>query len=398
VRGLRLLLLLLLLPLAAHPAPVPAQEPAPATFAYLGLADDPRYRPVEIYAGLVLRPEIRPVDGARTAMRDARIVGRALRVAFALEEIAVEDLAGATAAIERLTAGKGVHFVLVDLPAPMVAGLTRATAGRDVLLLNVSAREDVLRGEFCAAHLLHVIPSQAMLADALGQYAAAMQWREILLLVGPSKEDEALGLAFATSVQRFGGEVVETRRFVASNDPRQREQNNIRLLTQGVDYDAVLVADSTADFSRYFPYQTVLPRPVIGSVGLVPSAWHWTFERHGAPQLNQRFARQVEGRRRMADEEFAAWAAVRALVEAYAQTRATDFPTLAKALRSESITFDVYKGLPASFRTWDNQLRQPILLHTADAVIARPPLAEFLHERNVLDTLGTDLPQSACRP
>jgi hypothetical protein len=30
-------------------------------------------------------------------------------------------------------------------------------------------------------------------------------------------------------------------------------------------------------------------------------------------------------------------------------------------------------------------------------VIARPPLSGFLHERNALDTLGTDLPQTACR-
>jgi ABC transporter substrate binding protein (PQQ-dependent alcohol dehydrogenase system) len=279
----------------------------------------------------------------------------------------------------------------------MVAGLTRATAGRDVLLLNVSAREDVLRGEFCAAHLLHVIPSQAMLADALGQYAAAMQWREILLLVGPSKEDEALGLAFATSVQRFGGEVVETRRFVASNDPRQREQNNIRLLTQGVDYDAVLVVDSTADFSRYFTYQTVLPRPVIGSVGLVPSAWHWTFERHGAPQLNQRFARRVDGRRRMAPQEYAAWLAVRAVVEAHAKARTADFTAVAAALRGPDLNVDAYKGFPATFRAWDNQLRQPILLHTADATIALAPLTRFLHQHNRLDTLGVDEPQSTCR-
>ena len=99
----------------------------------------------------------------------------------------------------------------------------------------------------------------------------------------------------------------------------------------------------------------------------------------------------------MVDEEYAAWAAVRALVEVYAQTRATDFATLAGALRAESLTLDLYKGLPGSFRHWDNQLRQPILLHTADAVIARPPLQGFLHEHDTLDTLGIDEPQTACR-
>jgi hypothetical protein len=39
----------------------------------------------------------------------------------------------------------------------------------------------------------------------------------------------------------------------------------------------------------------------------------------------------------------------------------------------------------------------PLLLSTADAVIARPPLPQFLHQTNVLDTLGVDAPETACR-
>ncbi|MCK5624155.1 MAG: amino acid ABC transporter substrate-binding protein, partial [Alphaproteobacteria bacterium] len=59
--------------------------------------------------------------------------------------------------------------------------------------------------------------------------------------------------------------------------------------------------------------------------------------------------------------------------------------------------FDAYKGNPASFRPWNNQLRQPILLHTHNAVAARAPLDGFLHRRDVLDTLGIDEPESKCR-
>ena len=33
-------------------------------------------------------------------------------------------------------------------------------------------------------------------------------------------------------------------------------------------------------------------------------------------------------------------------------------------LKSDRLTLDAYKGTPASFRPWNNQLRQPILLHT----------------------------------
>jgi ABC transporter substrate binding protein (PQQ-dependent alcohol dehydrogenase system) len=388
---------LLLLALMALARAAAAEAPVPVTLGYLGLADDPRHRPVRLYTGVELRPEIRPVLGAELAVRDARVVGRALGVAFALEQALVAGPGEAAAAARRLAAEKGVRFLLVDLPAPLLATLARTEAAQGLVLLNVSATEDSLRGELCAPGLFHTIPSRAMLADALAQYAALMQWRRVLVVAGPEPDDAALAEGYARAVQRFGGKVVETRRFVSTRDPRQREQNNIRLLTQGVDYDAVLVADGTGELGRLFPYQTVLPRPVIGSVGLVPSAWHWAYERSGAPQLNQRFQRLTGDVRPMGDEPFAAWAAVRAVVEVYSRTRSTDFAVLRQALLDEGTAFDVYKDQRASFRPWDHQLRQPVLLHTADAVIATAPVDRFLHERNQLDTLGVDRPQTACR-
>jgi hypothetical protein len=38
-----------------------------------------------------------------------------------------------------------------------------------------------------------------------------------------------------------------------------------------------------------------------------------------------------------------------------------------------------------------------VLLSTADAVIERAPLPQYLHETNVLDTLGIDALETACR-
>jgi ABC transporter substrate binding protein (PQQ-dependent alcohol dehydrogenase system) len=393
----RLLLLLpaLILGLGFAPVPVGAQERARVTLAYVGLVDDPRYAALELYAQLELRPAIRPIDGAEVAIRDARLIGRALKLEFALEEIRVATADEAVAAVRRV-AGEGARYVLLDLPGPLTAEVAARTEGQPVLLLNVSAEDDALRGADCRAHLLHVAPSRAMLVDALGQYLAEMGWREVLVLAGPLDEDVALARSYADAIQRFGGKVVETRRFADTNDPRQRELNNIRLLTQLARYDVVLVADTKGEVGRTFLYRTVLPRPVVGSVGLVPAAWHWSLERHGAPQLNQRFARRVDGRRRMAPPEYAAWLAVRAVVEAHAKARTADFAAVAAALRGPDLNVDAYKGFPATFRAWDHQLRQPILLHTADATVALAPLARFLHERNRLDTLGVDEPLSTC--
>ena len=66
-------------------------------------------------------------------------------------------------------------------------------------------------------------------------------------------------------------------------------------------------------------------------------------------------------------------------------------------LVSDELTLDTYKGAPGGYRPWDRQLRQPVLLHSHNAVVARAPIDGFLHEKNNLDTLGSDERDSACR-
>jgi ABC transporter substrate binding protein (PQQ-dependent alcohol dehydrogenase system) len=94
--------------------------------------------------------------------------------------------------------------------------------------------------------------------------------------------------------------------------------------------------------------------------------------------------------------DWAAWAAVKAVVEAIIRTEATAVEAIRAYLTSDSFVLDTYKGNPGSFRPWSHQLRQPILLHTYDAVIERAPLPEFFHATNVLDTLGLDAPETEC--
>lgn len=373
-----------------------ASERQPFPIAYLGLEDDPRHAAIETYARLVLRPAIDPLDGAKVAMRDARVAGRATGLDFQLEVARVRDQSELTGAFDRLFE-QGVRFFLVDLEAELLRQLAQHAADREALLFNISAADDALRGEHCAKNVLHVIPSRSMLTDALAQFLAHKQWRKVLLLHGPLAEDAELAAIHTASLNKFGVRVVETRDFVAGNDPRAREKNDIQLLTTGVDYDVVLVVDTVGEFARYIPYNTVLPRPVVGSTGLVASAWHWASERFGSPQLNNRFEREVNHLRHMQDAEFAAWAAVRALIEAVMRTRSGEFTVIRDALLAEDTRLDVYKGVPASFRSWDHQMRQAVVLHTHDAVAAYAPLPEFLHARNHLDTLGVDEPMSACR-
>jgi ABC transporter substrate binding protein (PQQ-dependent alcohol dehydrogenase system) len=387
-------LAVLLALLTALPSPVFAAEAVTFDFAYLMRDGDPAYVQRRAYTGLTLRDRQRPVEGARLGVKDSKVIGRSLGLRFGLRE---EILAEETSSVERIEAlaAEGVRVFLLDLPLADVIEAGRALAARDLLLFNIRHPDDTLRGAECAPVLFHTLPSQAMLMDGLAQFLFKKNWRKALVLEGEAPADKTLSTAFQAAARKFGLTVTDVRPFVLSNDPRQRDQTNLPILTSGGGYDVVFLADSLGEVGRYLPYNTMDPRPVVGSEGLVPDAWHWTWERHGAPQLNQRFDKLAG--RRMTGEDWAAWAAVKVVVEAITRSKNWDVLTLRAFLRGGDLTFDTYKGLAGSFRPWDNQLRQPIQMHTDNAVIASAPLEGFLHQTNTLDSLGTDKPETDCQ-
>jgi ABC transporter substrate binding protein (PQQ-dependent alcohol dehydrogenase system) len=142
------------------------------------------------------------------------------------------------------------------------------------------------------------------------------------------------------------------------------------------------------------PYRTIRPRPVVGSTGLLADAWHWIWDRYGAPQLNNRFHSRAG--RPMTGIDWSVWMATKMIVQATLRSGGDDFAKLRAQLLGDS-TFDGVKGMAVSVRPWDHQLRQAILLSTADSVVASAPFPGFLHTRNELDTIGDDEPETPCR-
>lgn len=364
-------------------------------FGYLELTEDSRYDERKAVFRTLSRPLGAPFAGAEVALRESRFVGQAIGVSFDLVRARGADAPALLAELEKLHA-EGVRHFLIDAPGKVVAELAAATRGRQLLLFNVSAPDDALRQAQCQAHLYHTIPNHGMQADALAQFLVAKKWRNVLLLQGPRDEDKLVGAAFENSARRFGLKIVDKKDFVLSNDPRQRELGNVGLLTAGGDYDVVFVADSDGEFARSVPYDTVRPRPVVGAEGLVAEAWHWAWSRHGAPQLVSRFDKQAG--RHMGSADWAAWVAVKAVVEAVVRTGNAPFDKLVAYLGGEEITIDGFKGNRLYFRDWDRQLRQPLLIATHNAVIERAPLQGFLHQTNNMDTLGFDRRDSRCKP
>jgi ABC transporter substrate binding protein (PQQ-dependent alcohol dehydrogenase system) len=361
---------------------------------FITQADDPRYTVDVLEKGYPNAPAGRSAAAAALALEDDSFALQAAGFASGkLVAAQAADSAGLPAALDGLIK-QGVRHIVLELPAAGVAQVAAAARGKGVLLVNAAAPEDSLRAVQCAPYLLHTLPSHAMQADAIAQMLAARKWTKPLVLVGSSADDQLLLAAFLRAAKRFGVKPAAQKAFKLSADPRERELGNVRLLTAGGDYDAVVVLDAVGEFAREVPYRTVLPRPVVGASGLTAQAWSPWYERHGAPQLSRRFFKRAG--RAMGSYDWATWIAARALVQAAARDPGNIAAQL-KALKEGAVTLDGYKGQRLGFRAWDGQLRQSILLAHGNGVSDIAPLEGFLHPRSTLDTLGYDAPESACK-
>ncbi len=372
---------------------ITAAPAAALTLGYLELEDDDRYEKAHMDLRLPLHPLDRPFDAARVAAKEGLFALREAGAELTFERLALRSASELAGALDGLYA-KGVRFLLLDLPDEMVAQAGAHMQGRDALLFNLTALGDDLRRS-CQSHLVHVAPSHALLYDALAQYLVSRKWRKLLLLTGPGAEDAKLRESFGRSARRFGLKIVAEKPFVLGKDPRQREGNNVALLSSGPEHDVVVVLDAEGEFARDVPYQVQRPRPVAGSAGLVADWWHWAWERHGAPQLNKRMLKKTK--HLMRGQDWSAWAAVKILVEAVLRTGVTEPDRLRDYILSDQLVLDGFKGYPLNVRPWSGQLRQPAFLTTGNAVVARAPLSGFLHPQNNLDTLGLDRREVGCK-
>jgi ABC transporter substrate binding protein (PQQ-dependent alcohol dehydrogenase system) len=328
-------------------------------------------------------------DGVKLALEEGQFELDAVGSAVELKTEEARDLAAAKAAA--VAAEKaGAALLLADLPADWLLAVTDAVK---IPVLNLSEPADRLRGADCRARLFHLIPSERQRADALAQTLILRKWSKLLLLVGPSAADQQRAQVAQAAIKRYGLQVVATKPFKLSADPRERNLANPLLLTAGSAYDAVWVVDSDGEFARTLPYQTVLPRPVVGDAGLVPVAWHAQFERFGAPQVSRRFHKAFD--RPMTAHDWSAWMAGKTLVGLAAAAPKGPATAWQQALPKAQV--DGSKGVNMSFRPWDGQLRQTLLLTDGQGVISQAPIEGILHPTNVLDTLGADVGEKLCK-
>tara|TARA_B100000965_G_scaffold405750_1_gene441087 strand:- start:8330 stop:9511 length:1182 start_codon:yes stop_codon:yes gene_type:complete len=357
---------------------------------------------VKLHAEMSAEPLLlkQPADnktlaGAKLAIEDSNTTGRFLKQHYQLTVVEDNNADGVISQLKRLlSVQEAPGTVLVDVPENAFNAVSEVIRGSGALVMNISSREDALRQSQCAEKVLHTVPSRAMLADAMTQYLMSRRWREWFLVSGNSDGDKALASALQRSAKRFGAKIVEQKQWSFDTDLRRVAQKEIPLFTQHDDYDVVVVADEQHLFDKYFPGNTWLPRPVVGTEGLVPTGWHWTLEQWGATQLQNRFYSQFA--REMTESDYAAWLAIRAISEAVTRTKSTASDVLYDYLLSDSFELAAFKGRKLSFRAWNGQLRQPIPLVHPNGLTALLPLEGYMHPVTDLDTLGYDKPEVRC--
>ncbi len=358
--------------------------------------DYPRLLPISRYD---LVPEDLGFAGADLADRDNGTTGSFLGHTYATTKVAVPP-DQADAALEQLLAD-GIRLIVVMADSRDLLRLTDRAAEAGALVLNATAPDVALRSQNCRATLLHIAPSNLMLADAVAQFSVWKKWDEWFLISGSNYEDTSLADAYRRAARKFGIKITEERLFADTGGSRRTDsghvlvQRQLPAFTQGAKrHDVLIAADGTDYFARYLPYHLSTPRPVMGSAGLRPVTFHAAHEAWGTTQYHTRFE-EMTGRYAKA-EDYNVWLALRVVGEAVTRASTTDAMAIRDYALSDAFELAAFKGQKVTFRNWNGQMRQPILLYDGMITVSVSPQEGFLHQFSPLDTLGLDRPESEC--
>ncbi len=341
------------------------------------------------------------IQGARLSLQDANQAGNFLGYSFELEERIVpeeDDIVEAAKAIFK----ENGKFIVADLSAEDLLAVADLPEAKNALIMNIRSSATKLRQEECRANVFHIIPDYAMRADALAQYLIWKKWPSWYVLRRDTPEDQDYAAQVQRSAARYGGKVVEDQVYRLPPGARnldsghQQIQAQIPMETeQAPDHDVVWVINSEDDFGDYLMYRTSTPRPIVGTQGLQATAWDKSYTESGGMRFQRAMPRLAN--RSPVERDYTAWLGLRSLSSAAMKSGKTKPKDIRKFLLSDDFKLEAYKGQALSFRDWDQQMRQPIVLGGGTRVpVSTSPQDGFLHPTNLTDTLGFDKPETEC--
>ena len=162
--------------------------------------------------------------------------------------------------------------------------------------------------------------------------------------------------------------------------------------TQVAEHDVMIVADERGDFGDYFPSH-LAAAPVAGTLGpgrpwLAPQ--RRAMGRGAAAKPLPRLCQAADaggGLRRLGGG---------AQREAAARTQSGDARVVADYIRGPEFRAGGVRNRSLSYRAWNGELRQPMLIAQPRALVSLSPQG-FLHPSSDLDALGFDAPEVKCK-
>ena len=276
------------------------------------------------------------------------------------------------------------------------AALSEWAEERQIPFLNLAEPSDSLRGDQCAAFTFHLAPSAAMYIDAIGGWYIRANFRDWFVVTGDDDESQAQldRTRWMLNNRHFGAEIGESIVMAAG----EADSVALRASRSGADVVVMfLPAEQQLEFlAAYeaagapipvtgFPWPEAQTRafylaaaeasPTVGA-GHRATAWSATLDLYGARELNARYLA------RWGDPmQFGAWAtyqAVKIFFEANTFAPGLRGAELRDWLGADTTVYDVWKGIGATFRPWDQQLRQPLHLVEIDPTAENPLFIELL--------------------
>ena len=340
--------------------------------------------------------ESRAVDGAKLGIIEAKKLQRITKTEFMLDHIRLID---ENSIYDLMISSeiKKYKAVLLDIPLDSFEKIKNLIIkNNNIIFFNTTDQSNFIRSDVCIKNLFHSFPSDMMKTDAIAQFLVNKKWNKTLMLTGPLIQDINLANSFRVSAKKFGIKILKEKFFVNSNDPRIREKNNLSFLTQGKKYNSIFISDFDGEFALTLPNNSVKSANVFGSSGLIALAWHWSYMRHGAPQVNGRFERKFD--RRMTERDWSAWIAIKSITEGILRTKSDQTEDLQKYLTTDNFKVDGSKGISLNYRSDTKQLRQPIFLVSGNNwVTTVAPLQNYQSKENNLDTIGIVNRKNICR-
>jgi ABC transporter substrate binding protein (PQQ-dependent alcohol dehydrogenase system) len=375
-----------------------AGTPAPTSISVIYLTKAyPAPVPLSIAVDVPADPG---VAGAKLATEEINTTGKFLGKQFTMQVMQVPP-DGDVAARARELLKPGPAIIVADLIASDLLAVSDLPEAKTSIILDMRTIDDRLRQKDCRANVFHLLPDRAMRTDAIAQFLISKNWGHWFVLKGPSPHDDVYAADIARSAKRFGGKIVETRTY--NYDPGSRRvdtgfqqiQQQMPLETQQVpSYDVLFAADEGDLFGDYLPFNTYDARPIVGTQGLVATSWTPSFQEYSALQMQHRF--KLFAHRQMQEADYAGWLALRIVGEAVFRSNETNVPDLKNFMRSDQFDVAGFKGQKLTFRSWDLQLRQPVLLAQPLMIVSMSPQEGFLHHKDATDTLGFDEPETEC--